>query len=185
MILTGLQIEKEWRAGRIYIEPFDRTKLNPNSYNLTLANDLWVYQDRPLDMKKKNTLSRIDFNDGVLLKPNRVYLARTKERTKTDYYAPMIEGRSSVGRLGLFIHVTAGFGDVGFDGFWTLELHCVEPVVIYPNVEIAQIYFHTVDGEITKYGGDGRAKYNWNTGVQPSYMYREFNQGENNETQDN
>lgn len=175
MILTGLKIEEEWRAGRINIDPFDKTKLNPNSYNLTLADELFVYNERPLDMKKENALNQVEFTkNGALLKPNRVYLARTKERTSTDYYAPMIEGRSSVGRLGLFIHVTAGFGDVGFDGFWTLELHCVEPVVIYPNVEIAQIYFHTVDGDITKYGGDGRAKYNWNNGVQPSYMYKEL-----------
>lgn len=175
MILTGLQIEKEWRAGRIEIEPFEYSRLNPNSYNLSLANELWVYNNRPLDMKKENSLKRVEFSSsGTMLSPNQVYLARTKERTKTDYYAPMIEGRSSVGRLGLFIHVTAGFGDVGFDGFWTLELHCVEPVVIYPNIEIAQIYFHSLDGDITKYGGDGRAKYNWNTGVQPSYMYKEL-----------
>lgn len=175
MILTGLQIEKEWRNGRIEITPFDKKKLNPNSYNLTLENELWVYKDRPLDMKKANSLSPVEFpSTGTLLKPNRVYLARTKERTKTDYYAPMIEGRSSIGRLGIFIHVTAGFGDVGFDGFWTLELHCIEPVVIYPNIEIAQIYFHTIDGDVTKYGSDGRAKYNWNTGVQPSYMYKEL-----------
>ena len=175
MILTGLQIEKEWRAGRIAIDPFERSRLNPNSYNLSLANELWVYNSRPLDMKKENSIKQVEFtSDGTLLRPNRVYLARTKERTTTDYYAPMIEGRSSVGRLGLFIHVTAGFGDVGFDGYWTLELHCIEPVVIYPNVEIAQIYFHTLEGEITKYGSDGRAKYNWNTGVQPSYLYKEL-----------
>ena len=175
MILTGLQIAKEWRNGRIEITPFDKKKLNPNSYNLSLENELWIYKDRPLDMKKANSLSPVEFpNSGTLLKPNRVYLARTKERTKTDYYAPMIEGRSSIGRLGIFIHVTAGFGDVGFDGFWTLELHCIEPVVIYPNIEIAQIYFHTIDGDVTKYGSDGRAKYNWNTGVQPSYMYKEL-----------
>ena len=175
MILTGKQIENELKKGRIEISPYDHSRLNPNSYNLSLANELWVYNDRPLDMKKENTIKQIAFtDDGVLLTPNQVYLARTLERTKTDYYAPMIEGRSSIGRLGVFIHVTAGFGDVGFDGFWTLELHCIEPVVIYPNVEIAQIYFHTLDGEITKYGSDGRAKYNWNQGVQPSYLYKEL-----------
>ena len=60
----------------------------------------------------------------------------------------MLEGRSSVGRLGLFIHVTAGFGDVGFAGYWTLEMFCIHPIVIYPNVEICQIYYHTIQGNI-------------------------------------
>ena len=60
----------------------------------------------------------------------------------------MLEGRSSVGRLGLFIHVTAGFGDVGFAGYWTLEMFCIHPIVIYPNVEICQIYYHTIQGEL-------------------------------------
>jgi deoxycytidine triphosphate deaminase len=57
---------------------------------------------------------------------------------------PMLEGRSSTGRLGLFIHVTAGFGDIGFAGFWTLEIFCVQPVKIYPDVEICQIYYHDI-----------------------------------------
>ena len=77
----------------------------------------------------------------------------------------MLEGRSSVGRLGLFIHVTAGFGDVGFAGYWTLEMFCIHPIVIYPNVEICQIYYHTIQGEYTKYDS---GKYQNNTGEQPS-----------------
>ena len=73
------------------------------------------------------------------MQPNKLYLGRTNEYTRTDGYIPMLEGRSSVGRLGVFIHVTAGFGDVGFAGYWTLEIFCVQPIRIYPNVEIRYV----------------------------------------------
>ena len=78
---------------------------------------------------------------------------------------------SSVGRLGMFIHVTAGFGDVGFAGYWTLEIFCIQPIVIYPNVEICQIYYHTIEGEYDNYSG---GKYQNNTGIQPSLLYWGF-----------
>ncbi|MEZ6066808.1 MAG: hypothetical protein R3B90_14135 [Planctomycetaceae bacterium] len=84
---------------------------------------------------------------------------------------PMIEGRSSVGRLGLFVHVTAGFGDVGFSGYWTLEMFAVQPIRVYPGVEIAQIFYHTVEGDITEYASE---KYQHNRDIQPSLLYREF-----------
>ena len=100
-----------------------------------------------------------------------LYLGRTLEYTKTEQFVPMLEGRSSVGRLGLFIHVTAGFGDVGFAGYWTLEMFCIHPIVIYPNVEICQIYYHTIQGEYQKYDS---GKYQNNTGVQPSMLYKDF-----------
>ena len=83
----------------------------------------------------------------------------------------MLEGRSSVGRLGLFVHVTAGFGDVGFAGYWTLEMFCVHPIVIYPGVELCQIYYHTIQGDYDKYES---GKYQNNQGVQPSMLYKDF-----------
>jgi dCTP deaminase len=86
----------------------------------------------------------------------------------------MLEGRSSTVRLALFIHVTAGIGDVGFKGFWTLEMFCIEPIKIYPNVDICQIYYHTIKGEYDLYKS---GKYQNNTGIQPSLMYKDFLQG--------
>jgi dCTP deaminase len=83
----------------------------------------------------------------------------------------MLEGRSSIGRLGLFVHVTAGFGDVGFSGYWTLEMFCIQPIRIYPNVEICQIYYHTIEGEYDSYIS---GKYQNNKGVQPSLLYKDF-----------
>ena len=83
-----------------------------------------------------------------MLEPDTLYLGRTREFTKTDCFVPMLEGRSSVGRLGLFIHVTAGFGDVGFAGYWTLEIFCVQPIRIYAGVEICQILLPRHQGRI-------------------------------------
>jgi len=171
MILSGKEILKH--IGKdIIIEPFDESRINPNSYNLTLANELLIYENDILDMKKPNATKKIIIPDtGLLLEPNRVYLGRTNEYTKTDKYVPMLEGRSSVGRLGLFVHVSAGFGDVGFAGYWTLEIHCIQPVVIYPNIEICQIYYHTIEGEYDLYKS---GKYQNNTGIQPSLIYKDF-----------
>ena len=125
-----------------------------------------------LDLSLIHIFSRIEIpEEGLLLEPNRLYLGRTNEYTATDRYIPMLEGRSSTGRLGLFIHVTAGFGDVGFKGYWTLEIFCVQPIRIYPNVEICQIYYHDIDGEYEPYSS---GKYQNNTGIQPSLLYRDF-----------
>lgn len=156
----------------IIITPFDEKRINPNSYNLSLADELLVYEQDELDMKKPNPTKRIVIpEEGLLLEPNRLYLGRTNEFTKTDRYVPMLEGRSSTGRLGLFIHVTAGFGDIGFAGYWTLEIFCVQPVRIYPNVEICQIYYHDIDGEYDLYSS---GKYQNNSGIQASLMYKDF-----------
>ncbi len=171
MILSGLEIKKQM-GKTIFIEPFDEKKINPNSYNLTLHNELLVYENDKLDMKKPNSTSQIDIpEDGLWLEPGKLYLGRTCEFTKTDKYVPMLEGRSSTGRLGLFIHVTAGFGDIGFEGYWTLEIFCVQPIKIYPNVDICQIYYHNIEGDYELYNS---GKYNKNTGIQPSLMYKDF-----------
>ena len=171
MILSGKEILKHI-GNEIIIDPFDKKRINPNSYNLSLFNELLVYENDELDMKQPNATTKIVIPDnGLLLEANKLYLGRTNEFTKTDKYVPMLEGRSSTGRLGLFIHVTAGFGDIGFAGFWTLEIFCVQPVKIYPNVEICQIYYHHIDGEYDLYSN---GKYQNNTGIQPSLMYKDF-----------
>ena len=171
MILSGKEIQN--RLDRdIFIEPFNPVQLNPNSYNLKLHNELLVYEDMCLDMKKENKAKNLVIPDkGLVLEPHRLYLGRTKEYTRTENYVPMLEGRSSIGRLGLFIHVTAGFGDVGFSGYWTLEIYCIQPIKVYPDVEICQIYYHSIEGEYEKYTS---GKYQNNTGIQPSLLYRDF-----------
>lgn len=123
-------------------------------------------------MKKPNETKEIIISEeGFKLEPNQLYLGRTLEYTSTKKFVPMIEGRSSIGRLGIFIHITAGFGDVGFSGYWTLEIFCIKPIIIYPNVEIAQLYYHTIDGDYEEYNS---GKYQNNTDIQPSMLYKDF-----------
>ena len=171
MMLSGKEIEKKL-GSEIIIEPFNRKQLNPNSYNLRLHNELLVYDEDILDMKKENKTKSITIpEEGLVLEPGKLYLGRTIEYTETKNYVPMLEGRSSIGRLGLFIHVTAGFGDVGFKGYWTLEIFCVQPIRIYPSVEVCQIYYHGIDGEYEEYSS---GKYQSNKGIQPSLLYKDF-----------
>lgn len=172
MILSGKEILKNIKEKKIVIEPFDESKVNPNSYNLSLSDELLVYENDLLDMKIPNKTKKIKIpEEGLILEPNRLYLGRTNEFTKTEKFVPMLEGRSSTGRLGLFIHVTAGFGDIGFAGYWTLEIFCVQPIKIYPNTQICQIYYHDILGEYDLYKS---GKYQNNTGIQPSLMYKDF-----------
>jgi len=171
MILSGLEIAE--RMGKdIHIDPYNPDQLNPNSYNLRLHDELLVYDRSVLDMKIENEVSKIIIpSSGLQLEPGKLYLGRTVEHTRTDELVPMLEGRSSIGRLGMFVHVTAGFGDVGFSGFWTLEIFVVQPLIIYPQVEICQIYYHHLDGNHTSYKS---GKYQNNSGIQPSKLYEDF-----------
>ncbi len=173
MILSGKEIQQ--RLGdQISIEPFEPSRLNPNSYNLTLHDEIMTYEEVVLDMRKCNRFQRLIIPEsGLTLQPNKLYLGRTVERTETRELVPMIEGRSSIGRLGLFVHVTAGFGDVGFRGYWTLEMFAIQPIRIYPGVAICQIFYHEVTGELTEYGDGG--KYQNNHDIQPSLLFRELN----------
>ncbi|MFW6223460.1 MAG: dCTP deaminase [Spirochaetota bacterium] len=171
MILSGRQIRRSLGKG-IVIDPFNPEQLNPNSYKLRLHDELVVYDAPVLDMRTENPVSHIIIPpEGLELEPHRLYLGRTIEYTETDGVVPMLEGRSSIGRLGLFVHITAGFGDVGFRGYWTLEIFCVQPIRIYPGVQICQIFYHTIEGDYDGYEG---GKYQNNTGIQHSLLYREF-----------
>jgi dCTP deaminase len=171
MILSGIEIKNRLGNG-IVIEPFVERQLNPNSYNLRLHNELLVYEKHILDMKEENRAKSLTIPEaGLVLEPGILYLARTVEYTRTDCYVPMLEGRSSIGRLGLFVHVTAGFGDVGFAGYWTLEMFCVQPIRVYPDIEVCQIYYHTIEGDYAPYAG---GKYQNNRGVQPSLLFKDF-----------
>lgn len=173
-MLSGTEIKKEIKAGRIKIEPYEESRINPNSYNLRLSDELLVYdtENGYLDSKNKNRTKTIKIpEEGYLLQPNKLYLGRTMEYTETDFYVPMLNGRSSIGRLGISIHVTAGFGDVGFKGTWTLEIFCIEPVKIYPGMELCQICYYPVEGDQEiKYQG----KYLGQQDIIASKLYEEY-----------
>src|SRR3990172_5241894 len=154
MVLSGLEIKKQLGTNLV-IDPFEEALLNPNSYNLRLHDEIMVYEEVVLDMRKANRVRRMTIPDGgVVLTPSQLYLGRTVGDTETHGFVAMLEGRSSVGRLGLFVHVTAGFGDVGFRGYWTLEMFAVQPVRIYPRVAICQIFYHQISGYIVEYSSE-------------------------------
>jgi dCTP deaminase len=170
MILSGKEI-LEKLGTEIVISPFIESQLNPNSYNLTLHNELLLYTNSILDMKQENATEKITIGpQGFTMEPQQLYLARTTEYVRTDYYVPMLEGRSSVARLGLFVHVTAGLGNIGSSGYWTLELVAVHPIRIYAGVQICQIYFQQLSGQHETYS----SKYKDSKDIQPSYLYKEF-----------
>ena len=180
MILSGREIANRL-GSKIVIDPFDERQLNPNSYNLTLHDELMTYEEVVLDMRKANRVRRMQIPpEGLVLSPHQLYLGRTIERTETYGLVPMIEGRSSIGRLGLFVHVTAGFGDVGFRGFWTLEMFAVQPVRIYAGVPICQIFYHEIVGEYRNYDSD---KYQNNRDIQPSLLFKELRPESDDEQQ--
>ncbi len=171
MILSGSEIRAQL-GGNIQIQPFNEDQLNPNSYNLRLHDELLEYEEIVLDMKRPNRFRRISIPpEGLVLQPNQLYLGRTIEYTETRNLVPMLEGRSSIGRLGLFVHVTAGFGDVGFCGYWTLEMFAIQPVRVYAGVQVCQVFYHTVEGAVTEYKS---GKYQHNRDIQPSLLFREL-----------
>lgn len=178
MILTGQEIKN--RLGKeIVISPFDESSLNPNSYNLRIHNELLVYTEDILDPYKQNKYKKIIIPDeGLVLQPNVLYLFRTVEYTETHGFVPIVHGRSSLARLGVSVHVTGGFGDIGFCGYWTLQLKVSQKTRIYPGMKICQIYYQSVLGDIIEYNSN---KYQNNSGIQLSKLYLEREKNEMNE----
>ncbi len=161
MILTDKRILEEMDKGTIKIEPYNRADLGSNSYDVHLGKTLAVYVDDVLDAKKHNKIEYFDIpDDGYVLEPHKFYLGVTLEYTETHAHVPFLEGKSSTGRLGIDIHATAGKGDVGFCGNWTLEISCKQPVRVYHGMPIGQLIYFPVEGEIeVKYNQKSNAKY--------------------------
>ncbi|MFZ1675888.1 MAG: dCTP deaminase [Saprospiraceae bacterium] len=165
MILTDTQILKAIEKGDIVITPFDRAGLGTNSYDVHLAPYLAVYKDDVLDAKLHNEIIHLEIGpEGFVIQPGELYLGVTSEYTETHCAVPFLEGKSSVGRLGIDIHATAGKGDVGYCNTWTLEISCVKPVRIYAGMPIGQLIYFLVEGDIENtYNKKPGAKYNQRT----------------------
>jgi dCTP deaminase len=171
MILTGPKIESERAAGRIFIEPFSKERVSPNSYDFELGPTLLGYKNHVLDCARLNETERIRIPDsGYVLHPGRIYLGHTAETLGSRHYVPIIRGRSSVARLGLFIHVTADLIDIGSINQWTLQLHAIQPLRIYRGMRIGQVTFWKPSGQIRLYEG----KYQGSRGPRGSELYRDF-----------
>lgn len=170
-MLTGNEIRIQVNSGNIKIEPYDPKNIGPNSYDVRLSDTLTVYTEAVLDARQDNRYREIKIPpEGLVLHPGRLYLGRTVEWTSNLGYIPMYEGRSSLGRLGISSHITAGFGDVGFEGNWTLEISVVQPVRIYPGLRIGQIYWHKPVGEVTDYY---HGKYQGQMDATPSRLFQD------------
>lgn len=177
MILTDSAILSAMERGEIKIEPFDTKCLGSNSYDVHLGKSLGVYKNRILDAKKHNQIILFDIReDGYLLQPGFLYLGVTQEYTESLAHVPFLDGKSSGGRLGLSIHITAGKGDVGFKGHWTLEMTVVQPVRIYAGMPIGQLfYFETLGKCLNPYNTKQSAKYNDQPAVPvESMMFKNF-----------
>ncbi|EFC39895.1 predicted protein [Naegleria gruberi] len=163
MILTDGEILKEIEKKTIIIEPYDRKNLGSNSYDVHLGSKLAIYKDEILDAKKNNEIELFDIPDeGYILQPGELYLGVTEEYTETHEHVPFLEGKSSTGRLGISIHATAGKGDVGFQGTWTLEINCVKPTRVYKGMPIGQLIYFPVNKDtiLVPYCKKSNAKYN-------------------------
>lgn len=162
MILTDTRILEEIGKGTIVISPFDRKCLGSNSYDVHLGKYLAVYRNDILDAKVHNEVDYIEIpDDGLILLPHRLYLGVTREYTETHAHVPFLEGKSSIGRLGIDIHATAGKGDVGFCNTWTLEISVKQAVRIYHGMPIGQLIYFEISGDIgIPYRSKTSAKYN-------------------------
>jgi dCTP deaminase len=172
MILTYREILKNVRNGSICIAPFDEDLLNPNSYDYRIDYKLLEIADLPVDPKKETLHREIDFNDdGYILSPHKTYLANTYEEIGSNVFVPSLIGKTSLGRLGLFLQITADLGNLGAKHKWTLELKAVQPLKIYPMMRIGQITFWQTEGNSSmQYNG----KYDKFSIAKSSEIYREF-----------
>lgn len=161
MILSDAKILEAMAAGTIKIEPYDRACLGSNSYDVHLGKHLAVYEAAELDARAHNTIRHFEIpEEGIVLQPRTLYLGVTEEYTETFQYVPFLEGKSSVGRLGIDIHATAGKGDVGFCNYWTLEISVTMPVRVYAGMPVGQLIYFLVDGDvINPYDKKASAKY--------------------------
>jgi len=177
MILTDRQILAEMKRGDIVVKPFNRKYLGSNSYDVHLGEWLALYRDEILDAKKHNRVHYFRIPpEGMILVPSKLYLGVTQEYTETHRHVPFLEGKSSIGRLGIDIHATAGKGDIGFCNSWTLEISVRQPVRIYGGMPIGQLIYFEVNGEVEiPYNRKKSAKYNRRT-ARPveSMMWKNF-----------
>lgn len=171
MILTGPEITTAAVDGRLRITPFDQNQVNPNSYNVRLGPTLLTYTTPVIDSHHPNPTAEVRIDDGgYVLQPGELYLGHTLEEVGSDSFVPLLFGRSSVGRLGLFVEITAPIGDIGFHGQWTLMLSAIRPLRVYPGMKIGQIMFFVAVGPVNLYAG----KYQAATGPQPSAYWRDL-----------
>ncbi|MFA5069685.1 MAG: dCTP deaminase [Patescibacteria group bacterium] len=171
MILTGNKIIEEVKNGKIEINPFIENRVTTNSYDLSLGETIIRYKAEIIDPKVETPYVEIKIpNDGLVLKQGEFVLGHSNERIGSDFYVPLIHGKSGTARMGLFVHVTADLIDIGSHGVTTFQLYATLPVRLYPGILIAQVSFWVPFGNIILYKG----KYQNSKGPRPSMTYKDF-----------
>jgi dCTP deaminase len=186
MILSDRTIREEIASGRIVIDPLDESSIQPSSVDLhcdslfrVFRNDTTPYIDPKQPQEDLTELVEVKEGGAFILHPGEFVLGSTLERVALpDDLVARLEGKSSLGRLGLLIHSTAGFVDAGWDGHLTLELSNVAtlPIALYPGMKIGQISFlrMTTPAE-NPYGSKATgSKYQGQRGPTPSRYYLNF-----------
>lgn len=154
MILTGREIARQAKLGNITVEPFNEENVNSNSYNYRIGDSYSIVDESQSVGNDYNDIEIYAIpKSGLLLQPNTVYLSHTYETIGSNKFVPILIGRSSLGRMGLFLELSADLGNLGPAHKWTLELTCVQPIIIYPYMKIGQVCFWVPKGAITEYKG--------------------------------
>lgn len=154
MILTGSEILREVQRKRITIEPFDEKYLNPNSYNYHLGKQLKIASQNIIDPRQTKIWESVEIPlEGFILEPGQLYLGHTHEQIGSKTFVTSLIGRSSVGRLGLFLQLFADLGQIGAIHNWTLEMVVAQPLRVYPGMTIGQVSFWVPTGERIYYAG--------------------------------
>jgi dCTP deaminase len=186
VILSDRTIREEIDQGRIEIDPFDPACIQPSSVDLhvdatfrVFHNARYPYIDVKKEMSDLTELVEVKDGEPFILHPGEFVLGSTLERVRLpDDVVARLEGKSSLGRLGLLIHSTAGYVDPGWDGYLTLELSNVAnlPITIYPGMKIGQIsFFRLSTAAETPYGSDrAGSKYQGQRGPTASRFFEEF-----------
>jgi len=171
VILSGKKIYDEHAKGRLNISPFNIDHLTTNSYDLTLGSKFIRYLDEIIDPTKINRYEEFEVGaEGIYLNKGDFLLAHSVEVVGSNHFVPIIHARSSIARLGLFVHVTADLIDIGSHGNVTFQLFSCLPVRIYPGMRIGQVSFWKPKGEIDLYSG----KYQGSIGPRVSECHRDF-----------
>jgi len=164
-ILSGKEIKSQIKNGDIEISPFDPELVNVASVDLRLGEMVRMYETNnsgrgalgrvALDCRTEPMTHLFEMNPtGFVLQPGELYLMHTVERVFSNRFVPVLDGKSSIGRLGICVHLTAGYGDPGFNGQYTLEVTTVYPVRVYPRMRFCQMRFHMIEGEVQQYTGN-------------------------------
>ena len=200
-IISGPAIDDCVAAGDIAIDPYEPGHINPASIDLRLGGKVMVYEDwvdcsaadyghydifdghgltggmsfvQDIKESARTRTFKMDKELGWVLKPGILYLMHTLERVHTDRFVPVLDGKSSIGRLGITIHLTAGFGDPGYDGQYTLEVTAQHPVRVYPGMRFCQMRFHHLDGKLLSYEQTGNYRHDQAKGPVASLAHTQF-----------